>query len=96
MQKWVSKIVSVTIYVPLKMVGKNIKELEKRLIFFYFNINASHALKAILYYLLKNKSIQLTKKIIYKQSFTIFFYLPHVMGLPQFYFQDSLELSQGF
>lgn len=36
MQKWVSKIVSVTIYVPLKMVGKNIKELEKRLIFFLF------------------------------------------------------------
>lgn len=48
MQKWVSKIVSVTICVPLKMVGKNIKELEKRLIFFYFNINASHALKALL------------------------------------------------
>ena len=62
MQKWVSKIVSVTIYVPLKMVGKNIKELEKRLIFFYFNINASHALKALLVLFVEKQKHSINKK----------------------------------
>lgn len=62
MQKWVSKIVSVTIYVPLKMVGKNIKELEKHLIFFYFNINVSHALKVILVLFVEKQKHSINKK----------------------------------